>query len=36
MNGTFYTDIPNFFPNLNLSGVNMVITDNNNCVRYYP
>jgi hypothetical protein len=36
LNGTFYTDIPNFFPNLNLSGVNMVITDNNNCVRYYP
>ena len=36
MNGTFYTDIPNFFPNLNLSGVNMVITDNNNCIRYYP
>jgi hypothetical protein len=36
MNGTFSTDIPNFFPNLNLSGVNMVITDNNNCVRYYP
>jgi hypothetical protein len=36
MNGIFYTDIPNFFPNLNLSGVNMVISDNNNCVRYYP
>jgi large repetitive protein len=36
MNGTFSTDIPNFFPNLNLSGVNMVIWDDNNCVRYYP
>lgn len=36
LNGTFYTDYPNFFPNLNLSGINMVITDNNGCIRYYP
>ena len=38
MNGTPYPvpNTPNFFPNLNLSGVNMIITDNNNCIRYYP
>jgi hypothetical protein len=34
MNGIWSTD--DFFPNLNLSGVNMVIYDANNCVRYYP
>lgn len=34
VNGILSTD--DFFPNLNLSGVNMVIYDANNCVRYYP
>ena len=36
INGIGYSDIPNFFPNLNLSGLIMVITDSNNCLQYYP